>query len=122
MAFEEGQVAFVGSVGCAMGEAAVADYAVLHGSTDGFVIQHGRVPYDPQPLLQAFRDSGLARRAPCWARAMGHHVLTGENMSLNLLWRARELAREAGDDQGPLIAEGYWEQAAEELGLMRFDG
>lgn len=120
MAFEEGQVAFVGSVGCAMGEQAVADYAVLHGSKDGFEIQHGRVPYDPQPLLQAFRDSGLARRAPCWARAMGHHVLTGENTSLHLLRRVQQLAREAGENQGPLIAEGYWEQVAKEMGLMRF--
>ena len=122
MAFEEGQVVFVGSVGCAMGEAAVADFAVLHGSKGGFSVQHGRVPYDPQPLLQAFQDSGLARRAPCWARAMGHHVLTGENTSLDLLYRVRELARAAGEDQGPLIAEHYWEQAADELGLMRFDG
>lgn len=121
MVFDEGQVVFVGSAGCAMGEAAVADFAVLYGNKDGFSVQHHRVPYNPQPLLRSFVDSGLARRAPCWARAMGHHVLTGENTSLHLLYRARELAREAGEDQGPLIAEHHWEQAAEDLGLMRFE-
>lgn len=97
-----------------------AHFAVLTGSKDSLQVTHHSVPYAPAPLIRSFVTSGLADRAGCWARAMREHVLTGENMSLYLLRRAVDLAKAADDFGGPLIAERFFEQAAEELKIGYF--
>jgi len=106
-----------GSAGVSLeGIPGVASMALLYGENGGWKEELLNFPYDVESAVKELETSGLISRAPVWAAAVRETLLTGRNITQDVLNRASELSRQETGEAGK-IPEKFWEQAAVEFGL-----
>lgn len=109
-----------GSVGLALKAEGKAQFAILHGETDGFREELISLDYDRERVIRELCESGLTERAPYWC-LVTEYLLRGRGGETDIghadvLFRAMELCRQKnGSCIWPDIPEACWEQAAWEL-------
>ncbi len=72
------------------------------------------VPYDIQKMISDIDESGLADKAPIWAKAIKYQLQTGRNISYECACMVGELSKESGLDYN---TESLWLKAASILQL-----
>ena len=75
------------------------------------------VEYDIEGEIGRMRACGLFELAPCWARAIAAQLRTGREWALDCIRLAGRLSIAAGAGRNDRIAERFWREAADRLGL-----
>ena len=110
-----------GACGNPMHFAKRVPFAILTGDENNFHVQFYQIPYDVEPLMREYEESGLNRLAPFWVRTCKQTILTGGDASSECLQVAMRLCTEAeGSCNWPLIDEKYWAQAVEIMQIPEF--
>lgn len=89
-----------------------AQYALLTWQGDRWRAEHHAVPYDLRRIRAAFRESGLLEEGGALARAFLLSIETGQNVGLDFVSYAYELAAEAGCEHCDVVPDAAWEHAA----------
>lgn len=95
-----------GSVGVPQMGDCLANYALLDFSGGQVSPQLRRIPYDLAATIRAQFESGLVEYAPSWAVSILYDILTGKELTVELLSRVRDHTD-----------EGLWRSAAEAMGM-----
>lgn len=107
-----------GSVGIPWYHGGKTQYAILHGTKNGWEEEFFQLSYDIDLIIKEFETSGLAGKAPYWSKLTLHVLNTGEDFSALCLELAMKLCKEAeGNIIWPDIDEKYWKEAAEHFGI-----
>lgn len=108
-----------GSVGIPWYHDGKAQFAILHGTEDGWEEEYIQLEYDRDRVYREFEASGLNTMAPMWSVIAREVIRTGRDVTVTVLNRSLELCREeTGEAHWPYIPEKYWEQAVREQGIM----
>ncbi len=114
-----------GCVGIAIEDAGIAQCMMIEDYwVDGNVIwkpEFIRVPYDNMRVIRDIVDSGILDKAVWYVNNNINILYTGEDLSLELVRIANELAGNAGQIW-PHIDEGFFEEAARQVGLPDYRG
>ena len=107
-----------GSVGIPKYYDGKAQYAILHGTENGWEEKFFQLPYNVDTIKKEFETSGLFQKAPYWCKINLHVLSTGDDYSSPCLQLAMKLCEEAeGSVTWPDIDEKYWKEAAEHFGI-----
>ena len=107
-----------GSVGIPWYHDGKTQYAILHGTENGWEEELFQLPYDVETIISEFETSGLASKAHNWSKLNIHALKTGDDYTSLCLQLAMKLCREAeGSVTWPDIDEKYWKEAAEHFGI-----
>ena len=108
-----------GSVGIPWYHDGKTQYAILHGTNDGWKEEFFQLSYDVETIIKEFEISGLAGKAHYWSKLNIHALKTGDDHTTPCLQLAMKLCKEAeGDVTWPDIDEKYWKEAAEHFGIL----
>ena len=108
-----------GSVGIPWYHGGKTQYAILHGTENGWEEEFFQLPYDVDLIIREFETSGLAGKAHYWSKLNIHALKTGDDYTTPCLQLAMKLCKEAeGDVTWPDIDEKYWKEAAEHFGIF----
>ncbi len=113
-----------GSCGLAVNEVGRAQCLILNGTEQngrkGWDAEFLSLPYDKEDLIRQMYESGLTERAPWFVNSILYNLITGINVTAQLVSGASELQRKA-DPEGKLswpdIGEEYFQRTALELGI-----
>ena len=78
------------------------------------------MPYDKEDLIRQMYESGLTERAPWFVNSILYNLITGINVTAQLVSGASELQRKADPERKlswPDIGEEYFQRTALELGI-----
>lgn len=108
-----------GSVGIAIGACGYAQCMIIedvciNGKT-AWSPSFLKIPYDNKRVVQDIRTSGLLGKASWFVNSNIQILLTGTDLSSQLVELADKLAREAGEQD--TADEKYWREAAQRLGV-----
>lgn len=106
---------FVGSVGLCEGIGGHAQFAYVDYVNGQWLPSTVTIPYDVQTAVAEFETTGLIRMGGAWSRGVRYMALTGYDASVEIVRRARKLAREQGVYGA--MPERFWLQAARDMGL-----
>ena len=107
-----------GSVGIPWYHDGKAQYAILHGTENGWEEEFFQLPYDVETIINEFEASGLAEKAHFWSKLNIHTLKTGDDYTSPCLQLAMKLCEEAeGSVTWPDIDEKYWKEAAAHFGI-----
>lgn len=106
---------FVGSVGLCEGIGGHAQFAYIDYVNGQWLPTTVTIPYDVETAVAEFESSGLLRMGGAWSRGVRYMALTGYDASVEIVRRARSLAREAGISGA--VPEEIWQRAAREMGI-----
>ena len=108
-----------GSVGIPWYYDGKTQYAILHGTENGWEEDFFQLSYDVDLIVKEFETSGLAGKAHFWSKLNIHALETGDDYTSPCLQLAMKLCREAeGSVTWPDIDEIYWKEAAEHFGIL----
>lgn len=88
-------------------------FAMIFGSDDEWNIELNSIPYEAEPFLQDFHESGLDKLGFVLNRAVKKTVITGKNHVLECV---TEVEKETGLPPH-LVPENVWEKVAQRLGV-----
>ena len=103
-----------GSVGIAQSGNNRAQYALLDTKDGSVQCCLRQVPYDIASVIHAQFDSGLVAYAPHWAISILYDVITGQELTLELLER---VSRSAKGNESLLHDEALWRSSAVQMGM-----
>ena len=107
-----------GSVGIPWYHDGKTQYAILHGTENGWEEEFFQLPYDVETIINEFEASGLAEKAHFWSKLNIHALKTGDDYTSPCLELAMKLCKEAeGNVTWPDIDEKYWKEAAAHFGI-----
>ena len=107
-----------GSVGIPWYHSGKTQYAILHGTENGWEEEFFQLSYDVDTIKKEFETSGLAGKAHYWSKLNIHALETGDDYTTPCLQLAMKLCKEAeGNVTWPDIDEKYWKEAAEHFGI-----
>lgn len=105
-----------GSVGLAMLQAGVAQFAILHSIRKQWVPEFITLEYDVENYIKQYQKSELPLHAKTFSKIIQGELLTGKNYLPQVIKKAYELALHTEATVDPnSIPETYWEQAYELL-------
>jgi putative phosphoesterase len=94
-----------------------AQYAILTWEHDHWEVQYHSVPYDLDLVRESFKKSGLLDEGGPLAHVFLRSIETGQNLALDFITLARQMADEAGYTDIEYIPDDIWEQAADKFGI-----
>ena len=107
-----------GSIGIPWYYDGKTQYAILHGTENGWEEEFFQLPYDVETIINEFETSGLAGKAHYWSKLNIHALKTGDDYTTPCLQLAMKLCKEAeGNATWPDIDEKYWKEAAAHFGI-----
>ncbi len=101
-----------GSVGVPT-EPGLVQFALLHGENGAWRPELKSIPYDVEPVIDAFRRDGFMDEAGLWPVMMMKQLREGGEQALPFVARAHALWR----GEGP-VPEDVWRQAARDVGII----
>ena len=106
-----------GSSGIAIGDPGYAHAIILESGQNEWKPEFLRIPYDINQVIQDIFSSGLYDMAPWFLNNNLHILLTGTDLTPNLVHLAAKLQKENAADakEWPHIEEKYFAQAADSL-------
>lgn len=91
-----------------------ATFAMLELSEGEWMPQLIQVDYDVEAVIREFHESGFAKRAHVWAKAVTKSLRTGEYYTLMCIDLVNQYVKETGL---PFETEAHWQKVATELEL-----
>lgn len=98
-----------------------AQYACLEWQADQWQVTHKIVPYNLAPIREAFVESGLMQEGGAIARGFLLSMETGQNVSLDFLNFAFNLAEQAGYKGRKTLPDEIWDQADAEYPWSKWE-
>lgn len=98
-----------------------AQYACLEWVGGHWQVAQKLVPYDLAPLQEAFFESGLIQEAGPIGRGFLLSIETGQDVTLDFLNFAYQLAEQAGYKECKMLPDEIWDLADAEYGWNRWN-
>ena len=111
-----------GSSGIAIGDPGYAHAIILESGQNEWKPEFLRIPYDINQVIQDIFSSGLYDMAPWFLNNNLHILLTGTDLTPDLVHLAAKLQKENAADakEWPHIEEKYFAQAADSLKIPNY--
>lgn len=108
-----------GSVGLPLGcGRAVAQFMILNGHGGLWEPEFLSLPYDIEKTIAEMDEEKLYEKAPCWYKMTKHMLMTGDNLYVAAIRKAKELYfNDTGITIWKDFPEEYWERALGEFGI-----
>jgi putative phosphoesterase len=100
-----------GSVGAPLGGDLRAEYAVISGSPEGWVVEPVRVSYDLDAVRRAFTESGLLAAGGPLARAALLSVELAQDVFVDFVQHSFHVAEAANCPDRQAVPDEIWERA-----------
>jgi putative phosphoesterase len=97
-----------------------AQYALLTWREQQWEIEHRAIPYDLNAARSAFEYTGFLAEVGALGRAMLLTLETGQDVFLDFLSYAYELARQAGLNNCKIVPDDIWERAHQTFNWTRY--
>lgn len=100
-----------GAVGVHFNQEQAAEYAIMTIDQGKWSVEHRRVCYDLDALVEEFKATGLYEAGGAWTQAVLQSIFTGENASIAFVRYAYGLAEKEGLKGIRFIPNWIWEEA-----------
>lgn len=117
--FENKRVINVGSVGVPVEKDGDAQFGILSGNNGEWDMELIHIDYNREDAISEFYESGLAKDSLIWNRILKKTLCTGVDQAMDCLILAyNKCAQNESQVDWPTISEGYWQEAAREMGII----